>query len=173
MSAPREVYDRCADLDTESETFAARCYATTNNRSFVLLRFTEPRHCIYFFIAVLQCALRRNSTLNILRTKEHLMAVACCACHLLLLLFLYSCATGGSFLLPITRFIRYFLLFFYFYFFISFLQGDLARKKIYPTIWWLYRDNLLPKKTLFFGYARSPMTVDEIRSKCQPYMKVL
>jgi hypothetical protein len=57
--------------------------------------------------------------------------------------------------------------------FISFLQGDLARKKIYPTIWWLYRDNLLPKKTLFFGYARSPMTVDEIRSKCQPDMKVL
>ena len=104
------------------------------------------------------------------------MAVACCARHLLLLLF-FSCATGGSFLLPVTRFTRYFLLRFYFYLFafsfVSFLQGDLARKKIYPTIWWLYRDNLLPKKTLFFGYARSPMTIDEIRSKCQPYMKVL
>jgi len=131
VSAPREVYDRCADLDTESETFVARCYATTNNRSFVLLRFTEPRHCIYFFIAVLQCALRRNSTLNILRTKEHLMAVACCARHLLLLLFL-SCATGGSFLLSITRFIRYFLLRFYFFLFRFCRAIWLARKSIQP-----------------------------------------
>lgn len=51
-------------------------------------------------------------------------------------------------------------------------SGDLARKKIYPTLWWLYRDNLLPEETFFFGYARSKMTVDELRVKCEPYMKV-
>lgn len=52
------------------------------------------------------------------------------------------------------------------------LQGDLARKKIYPTLWWLYRDNLLPGNTVFFGYARSKTNVEEIREKCAPYMKV-
>lgn len=51
-------------------------------------------------------------------------------------------------------------------------SGDLARKKIYPTLWWLYRDNLLPIPTIFFGYARSLMTIEELRNKCHPYMKV-
>lgn len=52
-----------------------------------------------------------------------------------------------------------------------FFQGDLAKKKIYPTLWWLYRDNLLPKRTIFFGYARSQISVEELRRKCDPYMK--
>ncbi|CAH1998148.1 unnamed protein product [Acanthoscelides obtectus] len=51
-------------------------------------------------------------------------------------------------------------------------SGDLAKKKIYPTLWWLYRDNLLPVNTVFFGYARSKTSVEEIRQKCKPYMKV-
>lgn len=51
-------------------------------------------------------------------------------------------------------------------------SGDLARKKIYPTVWWLYRDGLLPKNTTFFGYARSHLTVPQLKSKCEPYMKV-
>lgn len=51
-------------------------------------------------------------------------------------------------------------------------QGDLARKKIYPTLWFLYRDGLLPKRTTFIGYARSSMTVREIREKCTPYLKL-
>lgn len=51
-------------------------------------------------------------------------------------------------------------------------SGDLARKKIYPTLWWLFRDNLLPKPTTFFGYARTNLTVDQLREKCHPYMKV-
>ena len=51
-------------------------------------------------------------------------------------------------------------------------SGDLARKKIYPTLWWLYRDHLLPKKTFFIGYARSEITVDVIREKSSPYMDV-
>ncbi|XP_063234912.1 glucose-6-phosphate 1-dehydrogenase isoform X2 [Bacillus rossius redtenbacheri] len=51
-------------------------------------------------------------------------------------------------------------------------SGDLAKKKIYPTLWWLYRDKLLPKNTLFYGYARSKMTVEELRDKCHQYLKV-
>lgn len=51
-------------------------------------------------------------------------------------------------------------------------SGDLAKKKIYPTLWWLYRDNLLPVNTIFYGYARSKLTVNEIRNHCDKYMKV-
>ena len=39
-------------------------------------------------------------------------------------------------------------------------------------MWWLYRDNLLPSETKFIGYARSKLTVDELKEKCRPYMKV-
>ena len=78
-------------------------------------------------------------------------------------------------------------------------SGDLARKKIYPTLWALFRDKLIPavgsfqnfeKKNIFiqgqantnvrliscrifflqgtviYGYARSKLTIEEIRSKC-------
>ncbi|CAH0769930.1 unnamed protein product [Bemisia tabaci] len=51
-------------------------------------------------------------------------------------------------------------------------SGDLAKKKIYPTLWWLFRDGLLPSNTLFYGYARSKLTVPQLREKCEPYMKV-
>lgn len=51
-------------------------------------------------------------------------------------------------------------------------SGDLARKKIYPTLWWLFRDNLLPVKTVIFGYARSKMTTQQVRDKCDGYMNV-
>lgn len=51
-------------------------------------------------------------------------------------------------------------------------SGDLARKKIYPTLWWLFRDNLLPVKTVFIGYARSQLTTAQLREKCNQYMKV-
>jgi len=46
-------------------------------------------------------------------------------------------------------------------------SGDLARKKIYPTLWALFRDKLIPDGTMIFGYARSKLSVAEIRSKCQ------
>lgn len=45
-------------------------------------------------------------------------------------------------------------------------SGDLARKKIYPTLWALYRDRLMPEGTLIFGYARSKLTVSQLREKC-------
>ncbi|CAG9099815.1 unnamed protein product [Plutella xylostella] len=51
-------------------------------------------------------------------------------------------------------------------------SGDLAKKKIYPTIWYLYRDNVLPKNTKFVGYARTSQTVSEVREKCKKYIKV-
>ena len=38
-------------------------------------------------------------------------------------------------------------------------SGDLSKKKIYPTLWRLFRDELLPQNTLIVGYARSDVTV--------------
>lgn len=51
-------------------------------------------------------------------------------------------------------------------------SGDLAKKKIYPTLWWLFRDGLLPPKTYFIGYSRSNLTVEDIKKNTLPYMKV-
>ena len=51
-------------------------------------------------------------------------------------------------------------------------SGDLAKKKIYPTLWWLYRDRLLPENTKFIGYARSKLSIEEVRKKCELYAKV-
>uniref|UniRef100_A0A0M3IN88 Glucose-6-phosphate 1-dehydrogenase n=1 Tax=Ascaris lumbricoides TaxID=6252 RepID=A0A0M3IN88_ASCLU len=50
-------------------------------------------------------------------------------------------------------------------------SGDLAKKKIYPTLWWLYRDNLLPTNISFIGYARSNLNVAELRSHFEQYCK--
>jgi len=51
-------------------------------------------------------------------------------------------------------------------------SGDLAKKKIYPTLWWLYRDELLPKPTFFVGYARSKVSIADILKKAEPFCKV-
>jgi len=51
-------------------------------------------------------------------------------------------------------------------------SGDLAKKKIYPTLWELFKHGWLPQHTRFVGYARSKMTVDDIRKRCEPYLKV-
>jgi len=51
-------------------------------------------------------------------------------------------------------------------------SGDLAKKKIYPTLWWLYKDDLLPKNTKIVGYARSKISIDDILKKSVPFMKV-
>ncbi|VIO87365.1 Uncharacterized protein BM_BM13743 [Brugia malayi] len=44
-------------------------------------------------------------------------------------------------------------------------SGDLARKKIYPTLWWLYRDSLLPNNISIVGYARSNLTMASLKEK--------
>ncbi|CAH1265922.1 G6PD [Branchiostoma lanceolatum] len=51
-------------------------------------------------------------------------------------------------------------------------SGDLAKKKIYPTLWWLFKDGLLPRQTYFVGYARSDLTVQAVRDKSTQYMKL-
>ena len=53
-----------------------------------------------------------------------------------------------------------------------YMQGDLATKKIYPTLWSLYRDQLLPKKTFVVGYARSKLGVSDVKVKTEKHMKV-
>ena len=50
-------------------------------------------------------------------------------------------------------------------------SGDLAKKKIYPTLWALFRDGLMPPGTQIFGYARSKMTVGELRGRCEGTVK--
>jgi len=51
-------------------------------------------------------------------------------------------------------------------------SGDLAKKKIYPTLWALFKEKLLPADTQIVGYARSKLSVDAIREKCKPWFKV-
>uniref|UniRef100_A0A8C6UDG4 Glucose-6-phosphate 1-dehydrogenase n=1 Tax=Neogobius melanostomus TaxID=47308 RepID=A0A8C6UDG4_9GOBI len=51
-------------------------------------------------------------------------------------------------------------------------SGDLAKKKIYPTLWWLYRDYLLPDETYIVGFARSSLNIKDIKTACLPHMKV-
>ncbi|XP_072102259.1 glucose-6-phosphate 1-dehydrogenase isoform X1 [Mobula birostris] len=50
-------------------------------------------------------------------------------------------------------------------------SGDLAKKKIYPTLWWLFRDGLLPEDTHVVGFARSALTMQNLRDQVQPYLK--
>merc|ERR1711988_1482040 len=50
-------------------------------------------------------------------------------------------------------------------------SGDLAKKKIYPTLWALFRDGLMPQGTQIFGYARSKMTVTQLRERCEGTVK--
>jgi hypothetical protein len=51
-------------------------------------------------------------------------------------------------------------------------SGDLAKKKIYPTLWALFKENLLPNNTRFIGYARSKISVGIIREHSTPHMHV-
>lgn len=51
-------------------------------------------------------------------------------------------------------------------------SGDLSKKKIYPTLWRLFRDDLVPPSTLVVGYARSHVTVEELGARMKPYSKL-
>ncbi|XP_027206244.2 glucose-6-phosphate 1-dehydrogenase-like [Dermatophagoides pteronyssinus] len=51
-------------------------------------------------------------------------------------------------------------------------SGDLATKKIYPTLWALYRDDLIPLKTAIVGYARSSMTVQKLYEHIGRHIKL-
>ena len=41
--------------------------------------------------------------------------------------------------------------------------GDLARKKIYPALFALYVEDMLPENFSVYGYARSKMSDEEFR----------
>jgi glucose-6-phosphate 1-dehydrogenase len=49
-------------------------------------------------------------------------------------------------------------------------SGDLAKKKTYPSLLNLYDDNLMPKNTIIWGYARSKMTDEKLRDQLRPYL---
>ncbi|KAJ6634824.1 Glucose-6-phosphate 1-dehydrogenase [Pseudolycoriella hygida] len=49
------------------------------------------------------------------------------------------------------------------------LLGDLGKKLVYPALWALYRQNLLPKRLHIVGYARSDLTVENLKTNADPY----
>lgn len=51
-------------------------------------------------------------------------------------------------------------------------SGDLAKKKVYPTLWALFRDKLLPEDTFIIGYARSDRSVKQLMSDVEKYVKL-
>uniref|UniRef100_A0A5S6PZ26 Glucose-6-phosphate 1-dehydrogenase n=1 Tax=Trichuris muris TaxID=70415 RepID=A0A5S6PZ26_TRIMR len=51
-------------------------------------------------------------------------------------------------------------------------SGDLAKRKIYPTLWFLFRDKLLPPATFVVGYARSALALPSLTEKFRPFCHV-
>eukprot|EP00055_Hartaetosiga_balthica_P015184 m.88040 g.88040 ORF g.88040 m.88040 type:complete len:506 (-) comp8799_c1_seq1:1535-3052(-) len=51
-------------------------------------------------------------------------------------------------------------------------SGDLAKKKIYPVLWSLFKHDLIEKEaTTFVGYARSKLSHEDLVSRISPYLK--
>eukprot|EP00056_Hartaetosiga_gracilis_P010205 m.149590 g.149590 ORF g.149590 m.149590 type:complete len:614 (-) comp13271_c1_seq19:1305-3146(-) len=51
-------------------------------------------------------------------------------------------------------------------------SGDLAKKKIYPVLWKLFRNGHLDDDTLLIGYARSKLTQQALVERIQPYLEI-
>jgi len=51
-------------------------------------------------------------------------------------------------------------------------SGDLAKKKVYPTLWTLFKNDLLPKDTKIIGYARSERTIQQLMDDVIKYIKL-
>jgi glucose-6-phosphate 1-dehydrogenase len=49
-------------------------------------------------------------------------------------------------------------------------SGDLAKKKTYPSLLNLYDDNLLPKNSKIWGFARSKMSDEDLRDRLRPFL---
>lgn len=49
-------------------------------------------------------------------------------------------------------------------------SGDLAKKKTYPSLLNLYDDNLLPKNTNIWGFARSKLSDEDLRERLRPFL---
>ena len=50
-------------------------------------------------------------------------------------------------------------------------SGDLAKKKTYPSLFELFRNNFLSRHTLICGYARSAKSTQDFRRSILPYLK--
>eukprot|EP00584_Thalassiosira_punctigera_P009774 CAMPEP_0172530672 /NCGR_PEP_ID=MMETSP1067-20121228/4335_1 /TAXON_ID=265564 ORGANISM="Thalassiosira punctigera, Strain Tpunct2005C2" /NCGR_SAMPLE_ID=MMETSP1067 /ASSEMBLY_ACC=CAM_ASM_000444 /LENGTH=784 /DNA_ID=CAMNT_0013314917 /DNA_START=150 /DNA_END=2504 /DNA_ORIENTATION=+ len=50
-------------------------------------------------------------------------------------------------------------------------SGDLAKKKTYPSLLSLFAGNLLPKDVVIYGFARSKMSDDDLRSRLRGYLE--
>lgn len=50
-------------------------------------------------------------------------------------------------------------------------SGDLAKKKTFPSLLSLFADNLLPRRLVIYGYARSNITSEALREKIRPYLE--
>lgn len=50
-------------------------------------------------------------------------------------------------------------------------SGDLAKKKLFPSLYQLYKDNQLPSKFYIVGYARTKMTTETFKAKLQEISK--
>ncbi|XP_054163645.1 glucose-6-phosphate 1-dehydrogenase-like isoform X2 [Oppia nitens] len=57
-------------------------------------------------------------------------------------------------------------------FFVFGASGDLAKKKIYPTLWALFRDRLIPRRTVIIGYARTKLTVEDLKTNISKYIQI-
>ncbi|KAH8371195.1 hypothetical protein KR093_006476 [Drosophila rubida] len=51
-------------------------------------------------------------------------------------------------------------------------SGRLALRKIFPALWQLYRDNLLPQGTKIFTFSRTRLELARFRIKCVPHMQL-
>lgn len=51
-------------------------------------------------------------------------------------------------------------------------SGDLAKKKVYPTLWALFKDNLLPPDVQITGYARSDKNIRDLMIDVSKYVKL-
>lgn len=51
-------------------------------------------------------------------------------------------------------------------------SGDLAKKKTFPALFGLYREGELPSTVNIIGYARSKLSVDELRSRIREHLKL-
>ncbi|KAH8237481.1 hypothetical protein KR038_000546 [Drosophila bunnanda] len=51
-------------------------------------------------------------------------------------------------------------------------SGNLARRKLFPMLWSLYRDKQLPKRFRIFTYCRTPVRVKTYRRRVLPYVNL-
>lgn len=52
-------------------------------------------------------------------------------------------------------------------------SGDLAKRKLFPSIFLLFAQDLLPKTTNIVGYARTEMSIDQFFEKLHPFIEKL